>query len=125
MLNDMLMEKMGYILSEAPVLLLVVWFAVRLFQFRRRRNKRPLFSETDRQLLFGGAKNNSTRLRTYLKLFVAVLATVAAGFVEMMALAPLGSAILTGALLLTSAAIVHQLLPLDEQELGHRPDNIS
>ena len=125
MLNDMLMEKMGYILSEVPVLLLVVWFAVRLFQFRRRRNKRPLFSETDRQLLFGGAKNSSTRLRTYLKLFIAVLATVAAASVEMMALAPFGSAILTGALLLTSAAIVHQLLPLDEQEFDHRADNIS
>jgi hypothetical protein len=110
----MLMEKMGYILSEAPVFILVVWFAVRVFQFRRRRNKQPAFSESDRQLLFGVNRQTLTTPKACLKLALAILATAAAGFVELITLAPLGGAILTAALLLTSAAIVHQAFPVNE-----------
>ena len=109
----MLMDKMGYILSEAPVFLLIVWFAVRFFQFRRHRNKQPAFSKADRQLLFGADRRALATPRAYLKLSAAILATTVAGFLEMIALASLGSAILSGVLLLTSAAIVWQVLLLD------------
>lgn len=108
------MEKLGYLLSEAPVLIFVVWFAVRLIQFRRRRKKQPTFSENDRRLLFGNPRTRPTTLTIYLKFALAIIAVTAVGILEFIALAPVGAAILTGALLLTSAVIVHQLLPIDE-----------
>ena len=110
----MLMEKMGYILSEAPVLFFVIWFTIRLIQFRRRRKRQPIFSETDRWLLFGNPKRRSETIRFYLKLSLAIVAAAAVAILEIITLAPLGAAIITGALLLTSGMILHQLLPLDE-----------
>ena len=107
------MEKLGYLLSEAPVLFFVVWFATRLFQFRRRRKNQPAFAETDRRLLFAGAIARPNPLAFYLKLALAALVATAASVVEFVILAPLGATIITGALILTSATIVHKLLPLD------------
>src|SRR5258707_13137603 len=112
--SHMLMEKMGYILSEAPVLLFVIWFTIRLIQFRRRRKKQPIFSETDRWLLFGNPKRRSETIKFYLKLSLATVVAAAVTVIEFITLAPLGAAIITGVLLLTSAMILHQLLPLDE-----------
>jgi hypothetical protein len=94
------------------VLFFVVWFATRLFQFRRRRKNRPAFVETDRRLLFAGAKARPSPM-FYLKLAVAALVATTASVVEFVILAPLGATIMTGTLILTSAAIVHKLLPLD------------
>ncbi len=110
----MLMEKMGYILSEAPVLFFVIWFTVRLIQFRRWRRRQPIFSETDRWLLFGNPKRRSETRQFYLKLSLAIVAAAAVVVLEIITLAPLGAAIITCALLLTSAMILRQLLPLDE-----------
>jgi hypothetical protein len=107
------MEKLGYLLSEAPVLFFVVWFATRLFQFRRRRKNRPAFVETDRRLLFAGAKARPSPPVFYFKLALAALVATAASVVEFVILAPLGATIMTGTLILTSAAIVHKLLSLD------------
>ncbi|HVR16811.1 MAG TPA: hypothetical protein VMS25_10675 [Candidatus Limnocylindrales bacterium] len=110
----MLMEKMGYILSEAPVLFFVIWFTVRLIQFRRWRRKQPIFSEIDRSLLFGNPKRRSETITFYLKLSLAIVVAAAVTVIEFITLAPLGAAIITGALLLTSGMILRQLLPLDE-----------
>jgi hypothetical protein len=48
----------------------------------------------------------------YLKLALAALVATAASVLELVILAPLGATIVTGALILTSATIVHKLLPL-------------
>jgi hypothetical protein len=108
------MEKFGYLLSEAPVLIFVIWFTVRFVQFRRRRNNQPVFSEVDRRTLFGSSRHHPNTLKFYLKLGLAILAVIAVGAIEFIALAPLGAAIITGALILTSAMIVHKLLSLDD-----------
>ena len=110
----MLMEKMGYILSEAPVLFFVIWFTIRLIQFRRRRRKQPIFSEIDRSLLFGNRKRRSETITFYLKLSLAIVVAAAVTVIEFITLAPLGAAVITGALLLTSGMILRQILPLDE-----------
>ena len=93
------MEKLGYLLSEAPVLVFVVWFATRLFQFRRRRKNR---------------RSRTNPVMFYLKLALAALAATAASIVEFVVLAPLGATLITGALILTSATIVHKLLSFDD-----------
>ena len=108
------MEKLGYLLSEAPVLVFVVWFATRLFQFRRRRKNQPTFAETDRRLLFASPKVRPNPVMFYLKLALAAFAATAASVVEFVILAPLGATLITGALILTSATIVHKVLSFDD-----------
>ncbi len=109
----MLLEKLGYVISEIPPLLFVIWFAVRFIQFRRRQRHQPVFSDADRALLFGSAERRPARAMFYLKLALASAAVGALGFLEILVLAPLGAAILTGVILLTSTAIVRHLLASD------------
>jgi hypothetical protein len=106
------MDEIGYVLSEVPVLLFVIWFAFRLVQYRRYRRNQPIYSDKDRQLLF----KTKTPLEPpvfRLGLARAILAATAATYLEMLTLAPFGAAMLTAALLLTSATIVRCFLVLD------------
>jgi len=105
----MLMDKFGYVLSEIPALIFIVWFAVRYFQFRRRQKNQPSYSETDRQLLFGVPRQRPAKNAVYLRLALAIVAVTTIGVLEIVILAPLGAAIITASLLLTSTVIVHRL----------------
>ena len=107
------MEKIGYILSEAPIFLFVVWFAVRLVQFRRYRNNRPIFTATDRRLLDSRPRIAPSTVEFHCRFVVAVLAVTAIGILEFIVLAPFGAAIVSGTLLLSSAAIVRRMLLLE------------
>jgi len=106
----MFMDNLGYLLSELPALIFVVWFSVRFFQFRRRQKNQPTYSETDRRLLFGATKQPPANRSVYIRLALAIVAVITTGVLEIIVLAPLGAAILTGLLLLTSTAIVRHLL---------------
>ncbi|HEY1232063.1 MAG TPA: hypothetical protein VGH22_01655 [Candidatus Binatia bacterium] len=106
----MLMDKLGYLLSEIPLLIFIVWFAVRFFQFRRRQKHQPSYSETDRELLFGTPRRRPAKTEIYLRLALAIIAVSTIGVLEFLVLAPLGAAIVTTSLVLTSTAIVHHLL---------------
>ena len=106
----MLMDKLGYTLSEIPFLIFIVWFAVRFFLFRRRKNHQPSYSETDRELLFGKPRQRSAKTEVCLRLALAIVAVTTVGVLEFLVLAPLGAAIVTTSLVLTSTAIVHHLL---------------
>jgi hypothetical protein len=106
----MLMDKFGYLLSEIPALIFIVWFAVRFFQFRRRQKNQPSYSETDKQLLFGTPRQRPPKTTVYLRLALAIVAVTTIGVLEILVLAPLGAAIITTSLLLTSTVIVHHLL---------------
>jgi hypothetical protein len=107
------MDKIGYVLSEVPVLLFVIWFAFRLVQYRRYRRNQPIYSDKDRQLLFSKTKTTLEPPVFRLGLARAILAATAATYVEILTLAPFGAAMLSAALLLTSAAIVRCFLVLD------------
>lgn len=109
----MLLDKLGYMISEIPPLLFLVWFAIRFTQFRRRQRNQPIFSDADRLLLFGSSKRRPAGPMFYLKLALAVAAVAALGLLEILVLAPLGAAILTGVVLLTSTTIVRHLLASD------------
>ena len=105
----MLMDRFGYLLSELPALIFIAWFAVRFFQFRRRQNHQPSYSETDRELLFGTPRRRPAQTEVYLRLALAIVAVTTIGVLEILVLAPFGAAIITASILLTSTAIVHRL----------------
>jgi hypothetical protein len=104
------MEKFGYILSEAPAYILLVWFTVRFVQFRRWRNNRPIVTAEDQRLLQSRPRVPRNSFEFYLRFVVAVLAVTAIGFLEIVVLAPFGAAILSAALLLTTVALVRTIL---------------
>ena len=108
--NSTLMENLGYILSEAPVFFLTMWFAIRLVHYRRYRRNQPLFSDSDRRLLFAKTKPKLESPVFRLRLVRSILAVTAAMYLEIVVLAPFGAGILATILLLTSAAIVHRIL---------------
>lgn len=107
----MFMDQLGYILSEAPVFILMTWFAVRYVQRRRYRENRPAFTEEDRLILFDAGQKSGT-LRFYSRFALAILAVTGIGYIEILALAPFGAAIVAGVLLLTAADIVRRILLL-------------
>jgi hypothetical protein len=104
------MEDFGYILWEVPFLLLIVWSTVKLIRWRRSRENRPGFSDRDKHVLFHAARHAPQRRKFYLRFFVAVLAVTSLGTLLMVVLAPLGAAILAGVIILTSAAVVHEIV---------------
>lgn len=104
------MDKLGYIISEAPVLFFVIWISVRLIQYRRYRNKQPLFSARDEALLFPQKKIDLRSPLQRVKFARCILYATAATYVEFLVLAPLGAAIMCIALVLTTAGIVNSIL---------------
>jgi hypothetical protein len=104
------MERIGYVLSETPVYVLLIWFTVRFVQFRRWRNNQPLVTVEDRRLLHSRPRVSTTSLEFYVRFLVAVLAVAATGFLEIVVLGDFGAAILSGAFLLSSVALVRYIL---------------
>ena len=106
----MLMEKLGYLISELPALILMIWLAVKIVHWRRAREGRPRSNETDRNFLSRSAPYGPVDWRFYPRFVLAVLAVAIIGALQIIVLAPLGAAIVTAAVLLTSAAIVYGAL---------------
>ena len=104
------MDKLGYIISEALIFFLVIWFAVRFVQYRRRRNKQPLFSERDKALLFPQNKIDLRSPVLRVRFARCILLATAATYVEFLMLAPFGAAILCITLVRTITGIVHGIL---------------
>jgi hypothetical protein len=104
------MDRVGYLLSELPVFFFMIWFAIRLVQYRRHRRNLPIVTENDRRMLFQRPKEHPGSSRFCLRLILAILAVTAVGYLQFTTLAPLGAAIVSGTLLLTSATIVRRLL---------------
>lgn len=106
----MLMERLGYFISEAPILFLMIWSTVHIIRWRRARQNRLAFNQHDRDLLFNAAPKRPNPWRFCGRFLLAVSAVTMLGFVQLVVLAPLGAAIITGAVILTSAAIVYRVL---------------
>ncbi|MGE5220343.1 MAG: hypothetical protein ACM3SP_25345 [Chloroflexota bacterium] len=104
------LEKLGYVLSEAPVLFFIAWFAIRWVQIRRRRNRQSGSLANDRRKLRRPAEYGPRDLQFYPRFALAVVAVTVTGVLELAALAPFGAGILSGAFLLSSVAIVQRLL---------------
>jgi hypothetical protein len=106
----MLVEKLGYALSELPVLILMIWLAVKIVRWCRVRDGRPPFDEADRRIVSRAARYRPDNWEFYPRFCLAVLAVAAVGALQIVVLAPFGAAIVTGAVVLTSTAIVHGAL---------------
>ena len=104
------MEELGHVLAELPVLVLMIWFAIKIVQWRRSRANRPRFSEDDRRILFRQSPYAPDNWRFYPRFTLAVLAVMISGFLQVTILAAFGAAIITAAFVLTSAAVVHGVL---------------
>jgi hypothetical protein len=104
------MENLGYILSEAPVFFLTIWFSIRIVHYRRYRKNQPTFSDHDRRLLFACTKPPLESPIFRLRLARSILAVTAATYLEILILSSFGAGILAAALLLTSATLVHRIL---------------
>ena len=104
------MEDIGYILSEAPFLVLIIVLAIKIVAWRRERLHRPAFSDQDRRALFRAAAYGPEQWQFYPRFLLAVFGVLAAGWLQFIALAPLGAAVLTATLVISSAAIVRSVL---------------
>jgi hypothetical protein len=107
------MEKLGYILSEAPVFFFVMWLGIRIVHIRRYRNNQPLYTERDWRMLYESAKHSLVSPVMRLKLARTILAATAVIYLEFLVLAPFGAGILSAAVLLTTASIVQRILLAD------------
>jgi hypothetical protein len=106
----MVMEELGHVLSELPVLFLMMWFAVKIVQWRRARENRPQFSEDDRSMLFRQSPYPPDNWQFYPRFTLAVLGVMISGFLQVTILSAFGAAIITAIFVLTSAAVVRGVL---------------
>jgi hypothetical protein len=106
----MLLDRMGYILAEGFTLLVIVSFTKGILYLRRRPDRRRFLSRADRELLFRPLRLPPSAPERFCRYVMTFVLTVIAATAEMILIAPLGAAILTGALLVTSTAIVQRCL---------------
>ena len=104
------MSKMGYILSELFMLLLVIAMAKWILLFRRGLRARPLITENDRRLLLEPIRVTGSAPVRYLRYSLAFTLVVIFGAIGIAVASQFGATILTGVLLVTSAAVVRWTL---------------
>ncbi|HKY07854.1 MAG TPA: hypothetical protein VJQ55_06420, partial [Candidatus Binatia bacterium] len=76
------MENFGYILSEAPFLLLIIWTTISFVRWRRARDNRPLFSFSDKRILFHAAQYGPHHWQFYPRLVLASTAVAVLGSLQ-------------------------------------------
>jgi len=101
------LAKLGYILWEALMLVLLAVASLGWLALRRKMSGRPAFSKPDRALLFNTPPAAGSVPPLCLRFAAAVCLFAPIGAFEMFALAPFGAAILSVCLLLSCAAIVN------------------
>jgi len=88
------------------MLLLVISFAKGFLRLSRRGSDRSLYTESDHQMLFQPIRITASAPKRYLTYALIFIAITIVGAVEIALLSQFGATILTGALLVTSTAIV-------------------
>ena len=104
------MEHIGYYLWEGITFLTILVIGSGLLVLRRKANRRPAFTDRDRQLFFGNPEVSVSKPRFTLHFGIAVLFCCLAGSLEYLLLARFGAGILAAAGLLTLLAIVKKWL---------------
>jgi hypothetical protein len=106
----MLISKMGYILSEMFMLLLVIALAEGILRLRRGVGLRRLFTDNDRRKLKEPIRIRASAPARYLRYALVFALIVTLGAIEIAVVSQFGATILTGSLLITCAAIVRWTL---------------
>jgi hypothetical protein len=97
---------MGYILAETFMLLVVISCTKGFLRLRRGQGR--FLSRDDREVFFQPIKLTASAPMRFFRYAVIFTLVMTIGAIEIVVLAPFGAAILTGALLVTCAAIVHR-----------------
>jgi hypothetical protein len=103
------LERIGYVLWESVTLVTVLSIGLGFLALRRIAKGRPGFSADDRHLFFGnGVRPKGPRMM--LKFVTAGALCFCSLALEVAFFLPFGAALLTGIMLLTSMAIVAELV---------------
>jgi hypothetical protein len=103
-----LVDRIGYILSEIFTLLMIISITKGILRLRRCGDPRPFLDQSDREKFFQPIKLTAsapTRFFRYAVIFTLV-ATI--GPIEIVVLSQFGAAIISGVLLVTCATIVYR-----------------
>jgi len=103
-----LLDRMGYIISELFMLLLVLVLIMVFLRLRRGRNKNSGVMEADRNLFFRPIKINMRAPQRMLRYALIAAAALPVSLVEILVLGQFGATILVGALVVTCSAIVRR-----------------
>lgn len=103
----MFLDGIGYILSETFMLLVVISFTKGMLHLLRGRSQRRFLGPDDREAFFQPIKLPASAPVRFFRYAVTFTLVATVGAIEIVILASFGAAIVTGALLVTCAAIVH------------------
>jgi len=101
-----LLDRMGYILSETFMLLVVISSTKAILRLRRGRGRRRFLGRHDRQEFFQPIRSTASAPVRYFRYAVICTSVLTIGTVEIIILSPFGAAIIAGALLVTCTTIV-------------------
>ena len=104
----MLLDRMGYILSETFMLLVVISLTKGILALRRRHSQQRFLDRDDRDAFFQPIILTASAPARFFRYAVIFISVVTIGAIEISILSPFGAAIVTGALLVSCAAIVHR-----------------
>ena len=102
----MLLDRIGYILSEIFMLLVVISITKGILRLRRGQGQ--FLSRDDREVLFQPIKLTASTPMRFFRYAVIFTLVAAIGAIEIVILGQFGAAIVAGALLVTCTAIVHR-----------------
>ena len=102
----MLLDRMGYILSETFMLLVVISSTKAILRLRRGRGPRRFLGRHDCQEFFQPIRSTASAPVRYFRYAVICTSVLTIGTVEIIILSPFGAAIIAGALLVTCTTIV-------------------
>src|SRR5262245_38027369 len=97
---------MGYILAEGFTLLAVISFTKAILYLRRGRGQHRFLSRADREIFFRPIRLPASAAKRIARYGITSFLVLMAAAIEILILSSCGAAIVTGALLVTSLAIV-------------------
>jgi hypothetical protein len=103
-----LLDRIGYILSEIIMLLVVISSTKGILWLRRGRGQRRFLGRSDRKKFFQPIKLTASAPMRFFRYAVIFTLVVTIGPIEIVVLSQFGAAIIAGVLLVTCATIVHR-----------------
>jgi hypothetical protein len=103
-----LLDRIGYILSEIFMLLVVISITKGVLRLRRSRDPRRFLCRSDREKLFQPIKLTASAPMRFFRYAVIFTLVVTIGPIEIVVLSQFGAAIVTGVLVVTCATIVYR-----------------
>lgn len=104
----MLLDRIGYLLSEIFLLLMVISITKGILWLRRGRDPRRFLCRSDREKFFQPIKLTDSAPMRFFRYAVIFTLVATIGPIEIVVLSQFGAAIISGVLLVTCATIVYR-----------------